>query len=353
MTKPRSSLVSTDVTRYYHCITRCVRQAFLLQEGKTDRKKWLHDRLEEVASVYAVSVANYAILDNHFHLLLRLDVDIAQSWSDEEVVKRWARLHPPKKNRQPVDMDEEWLATELKDTKKIEKLRKRLCDLGWFMKEVKEPLARLCNREDGTLGTFFEGRFKSIAILDDEALIATGIYIDLNPFAAGLANTPEQSLHTSLYERIQHLTKLEHSEISLARIGQVITAKFPPDVEDYLWLTPIEDRRNSGAAREGMIESFTLNNYLLLLDEVARRERNGKASLSPAAAHILERLGFDPQFWIAQMNRDYTARLVGNFFASSKNKLKEVAKQLGLHHCWNLKEKPQPKPNSHLESSSP
>lgn len=344
MTKPRSSIVSPDVTRYYHCITRCVRQAFLLQEGKTDRKKWLQDRLVEVASVYAVSVSNYAILDNHFHLLLRLDVDIARSWSDEEVVTRWAKLHPPKKNRKPVDMNEEWLATELKDTKNIEKLRKRLCDLGWFMKEVKEPLARLCNREDGRQGTFFEGRYKSIAILDDEALIATAIYIDLNPFAAGLATTPEQSLHTSLFERIEHLTKLEHSEISLARIGQVITATFPADVEDYLWLNPVEDRRNHGAVREGMIESFTVVNYLLLLDEIARRERHGKASLSADVAHIFERLGFDPQFWIAQKNRDYTARLIGNFFASSQQRLREVAMQLGLHHCWNLKEKPQPPP---------
>jgi hypothetical protein len=64
------------------------------------------------------------------------------------------------------------------------------------MKCLKEPLARLANRQDGCTGAFFEGRFKSIAILDQESLLSVAAYIDLNPVAAGIVPLPEQSPHT-------------------------------------------------------------------------------------------------------------------------------------------------------------
>ena len=59
------------------------------------------------------------------------------------------------------------------------------------MKCLKEPLARLANHQEQTRGVFFEGRFKSVAILDEAALLATGAYIDLNPVPAGIAELPE------------------------------------------------------------------------------------------------------------------------------------------------------------------
>ena len=71
------------------------------------------------------------------------------------------------------------------------------------MKCLKEPLARLANRQDQTRGAFFEGRFKSVAILDEESLLATCAYIDLNPVAAGIAKVPEKSPHTSINQRVE------------------------------------------------------------------------------------------------------------------------------------------------------
>lgn len=342
MTRPRSSLVSPDVTRYYHCITKCVRQAFLLQSGKTDRKKWLRNRLREVSEVYAVSVSAFGIMDNHFHLVLRLDVEIANSWSDWEVIERWARLHPPKKNRKPIEISKEWLLEQTEDKEHVEKIRKRLCNLGWFMKEVKEPLARLCNQEDNHNGTFFEGRFKSIAILDEQALLATCIYVDLNPFAAGLASAPELSVNVSLFERIAHAKSLGRVEdLARAQHGSALAVEKAGALEDELWLNPIEDRRHLGSRREGMIRSFTLGNYLLVLDAVARRPRDGKAHLSQDVLGIFERLAFDVEFWLEQQLRDHSAKLIGCFFASAKEKLHEAAEKLGLHHCCNLTERPE------------
>src|SRR5208337_648440 len=107
MTIERAHLVDPSVTRWYHCVTRCVRRAFLLGEGMYDRKSWIEHRLEELAEILSVAVAGFAILDNHLHLLVRLDLDVAQGWSDKDVVRRWARLFPPRdKARQVAPVSE-------------------------------------------------------------------------------------------------------------------------------------------------------------------------------------------------------------------------------------------------------
>jgi hypothetical protein len=76
----------------------------------------------------------------------------------------------------------------------VEQKRKRLASLSWFMKCLKEPLARLANREEHRHGTFFEGRFQSIAILDEESILTVAAYIDLKPVAAGLCSLPDRLL---------------------------------------------------------------------------------------------------------------------------------------------------------------
>jgi REP element-mobilizing transposase RayT len=61
------------VTRWYHCVSRCVRKAFLLGEGDHNRRKWLENRLEELAEIFAVAVGGFAVVHNHLHVLLRLE----------------------------------------------------------------------------------------------------------------------------------------------------------------------------------------------------------------------------------------------------------------------------------------
>jgi hypothetical protein len=208
MTIARAHLVDPAMTRSYHFATRCVRRAFLLGEGMHDRKSWIEHRLEELAEIFSVAVAGFAILDNYLHLLVRLDPDVAQGWSDsdEDVVRRWGRLFPPRdKARQVAPVSEEWVQARLKDARWVATARERLQSLSWFMKCLKEPLSRLANRAEQTRGAFFEGRFKSVAILDEESLPATCAYIDLNPVAAGIAEVPEASAHTSIKQRVEHV----------------------------------------------------------------------------------------------------------------------------------------------------
>ena len=202
----RSQLIDTSVARWYHCISRCVRRAFLLGEGPHDRKAWIENRLEELAQIFAIAVGGFSVMDNHLHVLLRLDPDVADGWSDEEVVRRWGRLFPPRdKSRQPLAVTDDWVQWRLKDSQWVATARERLQSISWFMKCLKEPLSRLANRQDKVRGAFFEARFKSVAILDDEALLAIAAYIDLNPVAAGIAEVPETSEHTSIKVRSEHV----------------------------------------------------------------------------------------------------------------------------------------------------
>ncbi len=82
MTQPRSRIVDPSLTRWYHCVSRCVRRAFLFAENREfDRKDWLKRRLKELDAIFAVSVAGFSWMDNHLHLLPRIDPDVAQAWT--------------------------------------------------------------------------------------------------------------------------------------------------------------------------------------------------------------------------------------------------------------------------------
>jgi len=201
-----------------------------------------------------------SVMDNHLHLLLRLDQDVAKAWSDEEVVRRWGRLFPPRdKSRQPLPVPEGWVQWRLKDSDWVATARERLQSISWFMKCLKEPLSRLANRQDKVRGAFFEGRFKSVAILDDEALLAIGAYIDLNPVAAGIAEAPETSNYTSIKMRVEHVeAEGQTAQLEAATDGSVAGSCAAAGLEESLWLCPIEDRRQLDSSREGMLDGFSL-----------------------------------------------------------------------------------------------
>ncbi len=201
MTLPRSVLIDPSCTRYYHCVSRCVRRAFLCGKDAVTgfdfehRRAWIEARLLRLAEVFAIDLCAYAVMSNHYHVVLHLNTDQQAAWTDDEVVRRWRRVH-----RLP-----DWLesADEQHVNATIRLWRERLGSISWFMKSVNEPLARLANQEDGCKGRFWEGRFKSQALLDEAAVLKCMAYVDLNPIRAKTAATPEASSHTSIQARIE------------------------------------------------------------------------------------------------------------------------------------------------------
>ena len=220
------------------------------------------------------------MLDNHLHNLVYLDPRRAKRWSKAEVLRRWARLHPPRgPDRKPLKSIDQWVRENIRNRKLVRELRKRLSDLGWFMKELKEPLARKANEEDGVRGPFWAGRYKSIAVLGEEAVLATCAYIDLNPLAAGMVRLPEEALYTSLRTRLVWCARQGRlPDLQAAWQGAVAAVRRLQGSERGLWLCPLEDRRAQGEARVGVLDGFSLGSYLRLVDATSRLVRSGKAA---------------------------------------------------------------------------
>ena len=210
MPKPRKRLVSLADTPYYHCIARCVRRAFLCGKDPLTgfdfehRRQWIVDRLKLLSEIFAIDICAYAVMSNHYHLVLRIDARQAKSWSDQDVAERWTRLFiGPMLVRRWLAGDNLGTAEQDVVADLIIEWRSRLMDLSWFMRCLNESIARMANREDRCTGRFWEGRFKSQALLDERAVLACMAYVDLNPIRAAIAKKPEESDFTSIQQRIR------------------------------------------------------------------------------------------------------------------------------------------------------
>jgi REP element-mobilizing transposase RayT len=327
-------LVDVNVTPWYHVICGTVRGACLLGQGPEDRKQWIEDRLEELSRVFAIEVAGFAVLDNHLHILVRLCPEVAHTWTDEEVLRRWAAVFPPRgKDRVPLENIQAWLDEKLADADFVAKRRQRLGDLGWFMRCLKEPLARRANRQDNCRGTFWQGRYKSIAILDDEALLATCAYIDLNPLAAGISPSPEDSRYTSVHSRVEHCREQGRlDDLQAARDGSVAAAQAAVGLDADHWLCPLGDERGRGVVRVGVLEGLSLGSYLQLVDWTSRLVRDGKARVAAQVPSILDRLGTSAGVWQATLEKLLSRpNELRGLFAFHRERLRKADERRGSH----------------------
>lgn len=306
MTSARSSKIDLNFTAYYHCMTRCVRHTFLCGKDRhsgqdySHRKIWIVNRIHQLASIFAIKICAYAVMSNHYHIVLFVNQDQANGWSEEEVLKRWAALFPR-------DADS-IRSIQTGDTiqKRIAVIRERLFSISWFMRCLNEIIARLCNREDKVSGRFWEGRFKSQALLDDGALLAAMAYVDLNPIRANLAKTPEESEFTSIYERIQALKKcngIPSKDFSLSKSTQKWNQTKQPAGLMILKNLPL----NKSAYHPHI--QCSLTDYLNLVDCTGRILREKKANIPNNLMPILFRLHLTPTGWM-----NMTTRLEEKFF---------------------------------------
>jgi len=207
----RAELVDPAEVAVFHCINRCVRRAYLCGadpltgQDYSHRKAWLERRLKFLAGQFGIDMLGFAILSNHFHLVLRARPDVVTCWSDTEVATRWLALCPNRKNDsgEPAEPTPPELDTIRNMPDRLAEVRGRLSNISWFMRLVAEPLARFANQEDQTSGRFWQGRFKAVKLCDDAAILACAAYVDLNPIRAGLASTLEESDFTSVQRRIE------------------------------------------------------------------------------------------------------------------------------------------------------
>ena len=319
MPKPRKAQIALSATPYYHCVSRCVRRAFLCGrdpltgQDYSHRRGWIENRLLELAELFAIDLCAYAVMSNHLHVVLHVNAELAQHWSLNQVIDRWHQLFKGSALSQRYCQgarlcEAEWRKLE----EQVDQWRARLQDISWFMRCLNETIARQANQEDACTGRFWEGRFKSQALLDEKALAACLAYVDLNPVRAGMAKSPETSDFTSVKRRVQQ----RNQEATATPAGLFPFAGYP--------------RQNSPAGLP-----FRLDDYLELVDWTGRQLRDDKrgaidANLPP----ILERLAIEPQHWL-YMSRHFESRFKG--FVGMAFTVKAACQRLGYRRTAGLR----------------
>jgi REP element-mobilizing transposase RayT len=240
------------------------------------RRGWVEDRLLFLASVFSIDVAAYAVMSNHTHVVVHVDKKQALSWSVDEVLKRYHKLHGGTLLTQKYVKDEALTPGEaISFAETVEIYRGRLYDISWFMRDLNEFIAREANKEEDCTGRFWEGRFKSQALLDESAVLACMAYVDLNPIRARLDNTPETANHTSIKKRIQAVKQ-----------GRPQPTVLMPFVGNHRQDMP------KGIA-------YHLKDYCELVDTTGRSIREDKAGhIDNSQSPILERLGLSSDQWL-------------------------------------------------------
>jgi REP element-mobilizing transposase RayT len=354
----RSTVVRGGEAGVYHCVTRCVRRAFLCgRDGLTGkdfehRREWIRGRLRELTEIFAVEVMAYAVMANHVHVVLRVAPERARGWSFEELAGRWCRLFPKERDAEgrAVIPTGEALRNHFAGEGREARCRERLADLSWFMRCLNEPIARRANREDGCTGRFWEGRFKCQRLTDAGAVLACMAYVDLNPVRAGLASTPEGSDYTSGQDRLvaararaarERLGLAGRREASGGVEGETARAEALERLEAEArrddWLARLgEDetetvtagvRRGEAAPTSAPRPRMTAEAYLALLDWTGRGLRAAKRGSIPGhLAPLLERMELATEAWVETVERygSLYARVAG-----SLERLGKAAREAG------------------------
>ncbi|NRD73458.1 transposase [Shewanella sp. VB17] len=305
MTSARRTLIDAESTPFYHIINRCVRRAYLCGEDKLTgksyehRRGWIVDKIKALSNIFCIDICAYAVMNNHYHLVLNIDMDKAKSLSHREIITRWCQITKGHDvatkymNGDALIEGERILLDGL-----LTEWHERLSSISWFMRCLNEEIARRSNREDECKGAFWEGRFKSQALLDEQALLACMMYVDLNPIRAGIADTLQASDYTSIQERINALNtpdKPNNDESTLIpseRLNPL--AKF--DGAAHL------------APQSGI--PFHFCDYLQLIDWTGRAIRPDKRGFIDASRpKLLDELGISSDAWITsakEFRRQYS-----------------------------------------------
>jgi hypothetical protein len=257
------------------------------------RRDWLERRIQQLAAIFTIDIASYAIMHNHYHIVVRVDNERVADLSTEEVIQRWSQLYagPLIVRRYLSDQREQMSQGELLQVDKLaDGYRQRLCDLSWFMKNLNEFISRKANAEENVKGHFWESRYKCQALLDEPALLAAMAYVDLNPVRAAMSDTPETSDHTAIKRRLEESHNLTQEPAKQSATQTDLDILNLPEAP-LLPFDPTETFTNS--------IPFTFSDYLELIDIVGRAVHPNKRGFIPdKTPAILHRLSISTEAFI-------------------------------------------------------
>jgi hypothetical protein len=154
-----------------------------------------------------------------------------------------------------------------------------------------------------------------------------------SPFQESFLHRMCGMVNAFVTQTYKHFQFVEDPQI---RNGSVAAQAVSGDIEDALWLVPIEDRQRQGSLRKGIVEGFTLGQYLLLVDYTSRMVRKGKAVVSSELEGIFERLQSSAEIWSQRIKRLHEKTWIGRFLSASRDRLRGLASKLGVRHLANI-----------------
>lgn len=310
MRMSRAEVLDPAEVQTVHVYNRTVRRCFLMGRdpvsGKNfdHRKVWIEASLPHFAAAFGIDLLGFAILSNHFHLVLRSRPDVVAQWDDREVARRWLVLCPQRKDPQgnPLPPSEIEINQIANCPLRRDVIRKRLSNISWWMRLLCQRIASRANREEGETGHFFQGRFRSTLLTDEASLLACSVYVDLNPVRAGVCQKIEDSDHTSIQRRIESAQQQNDPAFESVRppVKRLKTDDFlaPLSIDEANDpVGPCESTKSSRCSDKGYLP-MSLEDYCELLDWTARQSVQDKRGVTPQEVPpVLSRLGLDASSW--------------------------------------------------------
>ncbi len=263
---PRTTrLIINDETAVYHVMSRTALDGFPLKDIEKD---FMLDLIRRYSSLYLVEILGFCLMDNHFHILVRMFPEY--KFSDEEIKKRYENFYG----------DERAFAAG-----QIPSLREKLSSLSEFVREIKVGFTRYYNKRHNRRGYFWGDRFKSVIVEKGETLINCLAYIDLNPLRAGVVERPEDYRWNSLGYHIQTGNKDNFLSLDFGLLefgpGEIRFAV----TSELHWASVLDPEERLKGYRRYVYEAGAINRpdkmqAKVIAEKILEKERNREFELS-------------------------------------------------------------------------
>ena len=186
----RIKLPTEHAEAYYHCVSRVVDRQFIF--GDTEREMFVQ-MMRKYERFYGVQVMTFCVMSNHFHILVHVPKRPEVMPSDEELLSEIKRIYSMEAFIQVRWQLEQFRKIGADDAAEAirESFFKRMWDVSFFMKSLKQRFSAWYNKKAARRGTLWEQRFRSVLVQSGDALMTMAAYIDLNPIRAGMVEKPE------------------------------------------------------------------------------------------------------------------------------------------------------------------
>jgi len=241
-----------DEPTVYHVISRTALDGLPFKDVD---KEYMLELIKKWSRIFFVDVLGFAIMSNHFHLVVRMYPE--SEVSDEEVKERYKMLYGVKHPGPEFE---------------LKKFKKKLCSLSWYVKELKQGFSRYFNKKYGRKGFLWNERFKSLIVEDGLTLVNLLAYVDLNAVRAGIVKRPEEYRWCSLGYHIQSGNKdsLLSVDFGMKEWNEFDEKEIVRKYREFVYETGAIDSGKGAVISEEIVEQERKKDFRLKKAEVFR-----------------------------------------------------------------------------------